>query len=450
MITVLIVEDDDTLREALADTVELANYNVLTASGGQQGLTILSENMVDIVVSDVRMDGMDGHQLLNEIHSIAPGLPVILITAHGTINNAVDAMRHGAVDYVLKPFESQILLDKISRHTSEQDYDDSSKPVVRDPKSQALIAIADKVAPTDATVLISGESGTGKEVLARYIHDHSPRKDKVFIAINCAAIPESMLEATLFGYEKGAFTGAYKASPGKFEQANGGTLLLDEISEMDLSLQAKLLRVLQEREVERIGSTKVIALDVRVLATTNRNMKLEVEAKRFREDLYYRLNVFPLHWIPLRDRKQDIIPMAEYLMNRHWQVENGPCPIFSEEVQLALTNYTWPGNAREMDNVIQRGLILQTGSIIQLADLQLLSDDQTSVFNIDVKIRKKDKDSNQETSLVDSRKHHEFDLIVKVLGEFSGNRKQASDKLGVSERTLRYKLAEMRKQGYGV
>ena len=219
---------------------------------------------------------------------------------------------------------------------------------------------------------------------------------------------------------------------------------------MDLSLQAKLLRVLQEREVERIGSTKIIPLDVRVLATTNRNMKLEVDNNRFREDLYYRLNVFPLHWLPLRDRVQDIIPMAQYLINRHWQVEKGPCPILSDEVKLALESYTWPGNAREMDNVIQRSLILQTGSLIQLSDLQLLTDDQTSICNIDAHIRKKDKNIRIDEDLVNSRKHHEFDLIVKVLEDFSGNRKQASDQLGVSERTLRYKLAEMRKEGYGV
>lgn len=448
MKTVLIVEDDDTLRDALADTVELAEHHVITASSGDKALTELSQNKVDIVVSDVRMDGMDGHQLLNEIHKVSPGLAVILMTAHGTINNAVDAMRHGAVDYVLKPFEGDILLEKIARHTVQQSAEvEQNKPVIKDPKSEALVAMADKVAPTDATILISGESGTGKEVLARYIHDHSPRREKPFIAINCAAIPEHMLEATLFGYEKGAFTGAYKSTPGKFEQANGGTLLLDEISEMDLALQAKLLRVLQEREVERIGGTKLIALDVRVLATTNRNMLAEVAQHRFREDLYYRLNVFPLHWLPLRERREDILPMAEYLIGRHWSNDRGTQPILSDEAQQLLISYSWPGNAREMDNVIQRALILHSGSIIQASDLQLLSEDQMETIQID----KGEVDENSaKQDLADSRKHHEFEMIYKVLKEQQGNRKKVSEKLGISERTLRYRLAEMRQQGYQV
>lgn len=456
MITILIVEDDDTLRDALATTLELAEYHVLTANDGKNALVQLRDNHVELVVSDVRMDGMDGEQLLKEIHVLHPALPVILITAHGTIHQAVEAIRYGACDYILKPFESSVLLEKIRQHVLPEELEDESSPVIRDPKSQAMIALADKVAGSDATVLISGESGTGKEVLARYIHDHSPRKDKPFIAINCAAIPEQMLEATLFGYEKGAFTGALKSMPGKFEQANGGTLLLDEISEMDLQLQAKLLRVLQEKEVERLGSTKTISLDVRVLATTNRSMLDEIEHHRFREDLYYRLNVFPLHWRPLRERRQDIMPMAEYFVNRHWNGQEGPRPIFSAEAIKALENYDWPGNAREMDNVIQRGLILHTGSVIQLSDLQLLDDDQTSISamsEIEEQIpivRKVMKIEDAQSNLTEHRQKHEFDLIIDVLEECRSNRKQASERLGVSERTLRYKLAKMRESGYKV
>lgn len=456
MITILIVEDDDTLRDALATTLELAQYKVLTAVDGKSALNQLRDNHVELVVSDVRMDGMDGEQLLKELHVVEPALPVILITAHGTIHQAVEAMRYGAVDYILKPFESDVLLEKIQQHVLDEETEDESTPVSKDPKSQAIIALADKVAASEATVLISGESGTGKEVLARYIHDHSPRKDHMFVAINCAAIPEQMLEATLFGYEKGAFTGAMKAMPGKFEQANGGTLLLDEISEMDLQLQAKLLRVLQEKEVERLGSTKTISLDVRIIATTNRMMLEEIEQNRFREDLYYRLNVFPLHWRPLRERQQDIMPMAEYFVNRHWNTEAGPRPIFSEEAISELENYDWPGNAREMDNVIQRGLILHTGSIIQLSDLQLLSDDQTAVIAIEPQqtpdpiVPKVVKAEEKQNSLTEHRQKHEFDLIGEVLKECESNRKQASEKLGVSERTLRYKLAKMREQGYKV
>lgn len=440
MTTVLIVEDDDTLRDALKDTIELADYNVLVAENANKALEIIKKNTIDIIVSDVRMDGMDGHQLLKEIHKELPGLPVILITAHGTIKNAVDAMQNGAVDYILKPFESQILLNKIERHTEGVSSDEGVSPVAEDPKSQALVALALRVAPSEATVLISGESGTGKEVLARFIHDHSSRKDGPFIAINCAAIPEQMLEATLFGYEKGAFTGAYKASSGKFEQAQGGTLLLDEISEMDMALQAKLLRVLQEKEVERIGGNKIIKLDVRVLATTNRELKDEIEKGRFREDLYYRINVFPLHWIPLRERKQDILPVANYLVKRHWPSDRGTVPVFSDEAKHVLQNYSWPGNAREMDNVIQRALILLSGSIIEPSHLHL-EIDAGEMENVP---------TEDSQDLFESRQMHEFDVIQDVLKDFDGNRKQASKKLGISERSLRYKLAKMRELGYSV
>ncbi len=447
MTTVLIVEDDDTLRDALADTIELAGYDIHAAESGMKALEVLNQESADIVVSDVRMDGMDGHQLLGEIHRKLPGVPVILITAHGSIQNAVDAMQNGAVDYILKPFEPQILLDKISRHALNQSAFADSTPIVEDPKSQALMALALKVSTSDATVLISGESGTGKEVLARYIHDNSTRNDGPFIAINCAAIPEQMLEATLFGYEKGAFTGAYKATPGKFEQAQGGTLLLDEISEMDLNLQVKLLRVLQEKEVERIGSNKMIPLNVRVLATTNRDLKEEIAKGRFREDLYYRINVFPLHWIPLRERQQDILPVARYLIARHWTDDRGPIPSFSAEAERALLNYSWPGNAREMDNVIQRALILISGNIIQESDLHLspeslkVEDEQTSAEM---------SEAAKVLDLSQSKKQHEFDVILDVLKELDGNRKKTSEKLGISERNLRYKLAKMRELGYEV
>lgn len=380
MTRVLIVEDDDALRDALIETLSLAEIEVKGCESAESALCMVSEFNPNIVVSDIRMDKMTGHGLLKALDKKMPGLPVMLVTAHGTVNDAIDAMRFGAVDYLLKPFEPKTLIEKINRYAKSDDK--SNKPVATDEKSQALLALAKQVANSDATVLISGESGTGKEVLARYIHDHSPRAKGNFIAINCAAIPEHLLESTLFGYEKGAFTGANKASAGKFEQAQNGTLLLDEISEMDLSLQAKLLRVLQEKEVERLGSNKVIKLDVRVLATTNRDMKSEIEAKRFREDLYYRLNVFPLYWLPLRERQNDIVPLANYLIKRHMKDVKGAMPILSDDAKKALYAYSWPGNAREMDNVIQRALILKQGDEIQESDLQLLTDNQNAVISI--------------------------------------------------------------------
>ncbi|MBA2655483.1 MAG: sigma-54-dependent Fis family transcriptional regulator [Tatlockia sp.] len=441
MSDVLIVEDDPVLREALAETMNLAGHSFLAAKDGKEALAMLERHSPAIVLTDIRMDKMEGQQLLAEIQRRNPGVPVILMTANGTVEEAVAAMRHGAVDYLQKPFSAHALTEKIKRYIKPSMAEDDSQPVAQDPKSQALLSMALRVAQSEVGVMISGESGTGKEVLAHFIHDHSPRRANPFIAINCAAIPEQMLEATLFGYEKGAFTGAYKATPGKFEQAQGGTLLLDEVSEMSLSLQAKLLRVLQEKEVERIGATKLINLDVRVLATSNRNLVDEVKAGRFREDLYYRLNVFPLYWLPLRERTCDIIPLANYLIRRH--CHNNPLiPAFSEEANKAMLDYSWPGNARELDNVVQRALVLQSNGIIQVCDLQLPADEIEELRPKSDQVKEKIEDK--------SLQNHEFDLIEKTLKLHHGNRQEVSTILGISERTLRYKLAKMREEGYSV
>ncbi|MCB1842307.1 MAG: sigma-54-dependent Fis family transcriptional regulator, partial [Halioglobus sp.] len=287
---VLVVEDDDALREALCDTLEYGGYAALSACNGVEALCTLEKELVDLVISDVQMDEMDGHTLLREVRATRPQLPFVLVTAHGSVEKAIEAIRAGATDYLLKPFEAEVLLEMVSRLEGAIDCD-ATGMVAEDPAMTSVRELLSRVAGSPATVLISGESGTGKEVVARYIHHSSERADKPFLAINCAAIPEPMLESMLFGYEKGAYTGAYQSRAGKFEQANGGTLLLDEISEMDLGLQAKLLRVLQEREVERVGGKKVIPLDVRVIATTNRDLQEYVQEKNFREDLYYRLNV---------------------------------------------------------------------------------------------------------------------------------------------------------------
>jgi two-component system response regulator FlrC len=329
------------------------------------------------------------------------------------------------------------------------DQSDDPEVVAEDQATRKLAALARRVATTDATVMISGNSGTGKEVFAQLIHRHSARAKGPFVAINCAAIPENMLEASLFGYEKGAFTGAYQARAGKFEQAQGGTLLLDEISEMDLGLQAKLLRVLQEREVERLGGREMIPLDVRVLATTNRNMREEVAASRFREDLFYRLNVFPLHLTPLHQRKADILPLTNRLI-RKYSPEGRTVPHLSKQAQQALLDHSWPGNVRELDNVIQRALILLNGDQIEVEDL---------CFELDVtagpegEVRQALADEavvQSEDGLGGGLKTREFEMILDALRVDNGSRKAAAERLGISPRTLRYKLARMRDQGIAV
>jgi len=314
--TILVVEDDAGLREALIDTLEMSGIACMAANSAEQAMVLLKKEAFSLVVSDVQMGAMSGLDLLRSIKLNYPDLPVLMMTAYATIDDAVEAMRLGAIDYMAKPFAPEVLLNMVSRYLPEKEKE-TDGPIVADPSSIQLLELANKVARSDASVMVLGPSGSGKEVLARYIHDKSKRCNEPFVAINCAAIPENMLEATLFGYEKGAFTGAIQACPGKFEQAQGGTILLDEITEMDLGLQAKLLRVLQEREVERLGGRKTIALDVRVLATSNRELKEAVAENQFREDLYYRLNVFPLLWRPLCERPGDIIVLAKHVIERH-------------------------------------------------------------------------------------------------------------------------------------
>jgi two-component system response regulator FlrC len=435
---VLIVEDDPVLREALAETMTIAGYTYITAKDGQEALSLLELHQPAVILTDIRMDKLDGNELLSAVKKQRPNIPVIVMTAYGSVEDAVSAMRHGAVDYLQKPFSAQLLTEKVSRYIQHHVLSEHGEPIAQDPKSQALLSMALKVAHSDVGVMISGESGTGKEVLARFIHDHSARRKFPFVAINCAAIPEHMLEATLFGYEKGSFTGAYKSSAGKFEQAQGGTLLLDEVSEMPMNLQVKLLRVLQEKEVERIGSNKLISLDVRILATTNRLLKEEVIAGRFREDLFYRLNIFPLEWHPLRERKNDIIPLANYLIRKHCTHKEPVVPVISSAAQKLMLGYSWPGNARELDNVIQRALVLQAKGIIDPEHLQLSGNVTELCANTH--------DSSQSKNL----QTNEFELIEKTLQEYSGNRQRVAEMLGVSERTLRYKLAKMREEGYVV
>jgi len=473
---ILIVEDDHDLREALVTTLELAKFRVLEAANAEQALTCLAESAVDMVVSDVNMPGMSGHELLFEVQRLHPGLPMMLITAYGQINHAVSAMQAGATDYLVKPFEPSVLVDAVSRIVGGSRHQGSDAPVAEDPISKRMFQLAAKVAASDSTVMISGESGTGKEVLARYIHNQSPRSDMPFIAINCAAIPENMLEAILFGHEKGAFTGAVASSPGKFEQANGGTILLDEISEMDLGLQSKLLRVLQEREVERVGGRKTIQLDVRVIATTNRDLGHYVREGQFREDLYYRLTVFPMHWQPLRERPLDILPLATTLLKAHCRKMKLTGIGFAHDAKQALAAHRWPGNVRELDNALQRALVLHQGNIIHASDLCLelgingRTETAAPAATSDRVAPGTLSDSRPDEAVVDSEEHlatpewpaqtesggsslgdevrqREFRIIIETLRKERGRRNRAAEQLGISPRTLRYKLAQMRDAG---
>ncbi|MEF1254111.1 sigma-54-dependent transcriptional regulator [Vibrio sp. M260112] len=459
---VLIVEDDEGLREALVDTLALAGYEWLEADSAEDALVKLKSNNVDIVVSDVQMAGMGGLALLRSIKQHWPNLPVLLMTAYANIEDAVSAMKDGAIDYMAKPFAPEVLLNMVSRYAPVKS-DDNGDAVVADEKSIKLLALADKVAKTDASVMVLGPSGSGKEVMSRYIHNASLRKDGPFVAINCAAIPDNMLEATLFGYEKGAFTGAVQACPGKFEQAQGGTILLDEISEMDLSLQAKLLRVLQEREVERLGSRKSIKLDVRVLATSNRDLKSYVQEGNFREDLYYRLNVFPIAWPALCERPGDIEPLSKHLIERHCQKLGMPVPTLSANATDKLMSYSWPGNVRELDNVMQRALILSDNAVIDSEQILLEGLDwqdasslqvavETGVCQVlDVKpVAEATSSLASGSGLGGELRDQEYAIILEILEECNGRRKEMAEKLGISPRTLRYKLAKMRDAGIDI
>ncbi|MBD1588038.1 sigma-54-dependent transcriptional regulator [Pseudomonas typographi] len=482
---VLLVEDDRALREALADTLALAGHDYRAVSNAEAALQAVASEPFSLVLSDVNMPGMDGHGLLARLRASQPQLPVVLMTAYGAVQRAVEAMRQGAADYLVKPFEPAALLEVVARHGLGQlpsTADDG--PIAQAPASQRLLALAARVARSDSTVLISGESGTGKEVLARYIHQQSVRASAPFIAINCAAIPDNMLEATLFGHEKGSFTGAVAASPGKFEQANGGTLLLDEISEMPLALQAKLLRVLQEREVERVGARRAISLDIRVLATTNRDLHAEVAAGRFREDLYYRLSVFPLAWQPLRERRGDILPLAEKLLAKHaGKMKLGQVQL-DESARACLLAYAWPGNVRELDNAIQRALILQQGGRIHGDDF-CLAGVPAPLLSVDLLTGRPSAGrpsaaqpcavflpaqpftgqpsegakptqggevtpSDSAEGLGTDLRRREFEVIIHTLRSERGRRKEAAERLGISPRTLRYKLAQMRDAGMDV
>ncbi|WP_076413116.1 sigma-54-dependent Fis family transcriptional regulator [Shewanella sp. UCD-KL12] len=351
---------------------------------------------------------------------------------------ATTAMQLGVQDYLLLPLESEQICSLAQRLRRLEQPD--AELVVVSPISRQLMMLAHRAASTEASVLLTGESGTGKEPLARYIHRHSTRAAKPFIAVNCAAIPESILESILFGHHKGAFTGATSDQAGKFELANGGTLLLDEIGEMPVQVQAKLLRVLQEREVERLGGHKSIPLDIRIIASTNRDLRKAVQSGSFREDLFYRLDVLPLKISPLRDRRADILPLADHFLQRYHHLAAGQSCYFSDQAKLRLTSHNWPGNVRELENTIQRALVMRRGQALQASELGIEGD---SALTDDTRVQ-------SEQGLKASKKHAEFQYILDTLKKFNGHRSQSAQALGMTTRALRYKLAQMREEGIDI
>src|SRR5437762_6003499 len=380
--TVLVVEDDVENRTAMVKVLEGAEYKVLETDNGQQALDILQEEDVDLLVTDLRLPVMDGVELLKRAKATAQEIEVILVTGHGTVEVAVEAIKQGAYDFITKPIRKAQLLHAIEKAAEKQylsrenrelrsqlNRNGSRRLIYASAEMRNIARMVDQVAPSTATVLITGESGTGKEVVADAIHAASPRRLKPMIKVSCAALPETLLESELFGYEKGAFTGANTRKEGRFELADGGTLFLDEIGEVSPALQVKLLRVLQDGKFERLGATRTINADVRILAATNKDLHQEVAEKRFREDLFYRLNVINIRIPPLRDRKEDVQLLAMHFLKLYADKNNKPIDTFTEEAMLALTSYDWPGNVRELENAIERAVVFNNGKQIPLSVL---------------------------------------------------------------------------------
>ena len=432
---VLVVDDEQQMLVAIQETLRRKGFEVTTASNGLDAVNKISRCFYQAVLTDVRMPGLDGMELLRHIKKVSPATPVIMLTGHGTVSDAVSALKQGAYDFLMKPFSARQLSDVLNKATSHAIPDECSENdqiITNEPGMQRLLDMAKQVAVSDATVLVQAESGTGKELISRLIHNNSPRRHKTFVALNCAAVPNELLESELFGHEKGAFTGAQDRKTGKFERADNGTILLDEIAEMDLRLQAKLLRVLQEKEIDRVGGLQPVSIDVRVIATTNKSVKELVKTGNFREDLYYRLNVIPLNIPPLRSRKGDI----PFLVNHFCQKYSDDHQIksFSDETIELLGKYEWPGNVRELENVTRRALALCRNPVISPGDLFLDLEDNQSTTGLEIKAGV-------------SLREMEKTIITVTLKETDGNRTRAAEMLGISIRTLRNKLREYREAG---
>ncbi|MFI5364198.1 MAG: sigma-54-dependent transcriptional regulator [Candidatus Binatia bacterium] len=446
MTKVLIVDDERKMRRVLQILLEQMGLESVAAESGEAALERLRAEKVDLVLTDLKMPGMNGVELLGHIRTLDADVPVIVLTAHGTVQTAVEAMKHGAFDYVLKPFDVEAIELVIRKALEMRQYRTENRflreQVAAAPAFENLIGVSPamqviydlirQVAPTRSAVLITGETGTGKELVARAIHNLSTRRDKLFVPINCAAIPADLLESELFGHTRGAFTGAQMDRTGKFEVANDGTLFLDEIGDMAYPLQAKLLRVLQEGVIERIGSNKRIAVDVRVVSSTNRDLSAAMREGRFRQDLYYRLNVFHMHLPPLRERREDVRALAAFFLDRFGtELGKGPLTLAADAAQL-LEEYAWPGNVRELQNLMERAAVLCGGAQIDASFVRLLLP----------QLRPADTAQPVEETLELEPAIEEVErkLILRALGAAGNNKAQAARLLGISERTLWYKL----------
>lgn len=441
---ILIVEDEASQRTVLKGFLKKLGHRVHEAEDGNGAISVAKDSYLDLVLLDLKMPGMDGIQVLGELKKINPELEIILVTAYGTIDTAVNAMKLGAFDYLTKPIDLEELvavIDKVARQRQllrevqilrqqlQEKSVSQSNIVYRSQKMAELLSLCSRIAPSKATVLIQGESGTGKELFARLIHGLSPRHTKPLIAVNCGALPETLIESELFGHEKGAFTGAVQRRIGKVEQADGGTLFLDEIGELSLGAQVKLLRFLQEGEFQRLGGSHTLRADVRVIVATNRDLQREVREGRFREDLYYRLNVIQINIPPLRERKEDIPALIEHFIKIYGRKNQKEIKGLSAEARSMLMRYDYPGNVRELENIIERAVVITKGDYIGLEDLP---------FGMEV--RKKTEEKRNSLSLKERVEALERQLIKEALRDSEGNQSKAALSLGISERMLRYKL----------
>lgn len=445
---ILVVDDEAQMRSAMETSLARLGATVFTATNGKEALEHLDKKSFDLVISDMRMPVCTGEELLREASKAHGQVPIVMVTAYGTISQAVDVMRLGAYDFLTKPFsleDLESLVERIqdgkqgrnnrvtSAEVSKKSNKDDVAIITNNSKMRELIQMVTHVASSSANVLIQGESGTGKELIARLLHVSNKNIQGPFVAVNCAALPENLLESELFGHEKGAFTGALSTRIGKFEQANGGTLLLDEITEMPLSLQAKLLRVLQEREVDRVGGGKPIPVQVRVVATTNRDVQSAVNAGEFREDLYYRLNVIPLHIPALRERADDISPLVQYFVRKF---SNGESKKIPDDLLKTLSSYTWPGNIRELQNACERAVLLCQAESLSLNHFMLK--ERVSSANTDAHTESGEGMLKAGLKVADAEKI----LIYETLKATENNKTKAAELLGISIRTLRNKLHE--------
>ncbi|HOG16735.1 MAG TPA: sigma-54 dependent transcriptional regulator [Syntrophales bacterium] len=451
--TLLIADDDGTMRMALAESLQSCGYQIETAENGAEALTKYARGHFGAVITDMRMPKMSGMDVLRGIKKISPATPVILITAYGTVSTAVEAMKEGASEFIMKPFsldDLEFVVKNVlaagagGEATAAEAAGDGAYPereiVTKDPGMLSLLSMLKGIARSKSSVLIQGESGTGKELIARFIYRHSNRRQRPFVAVNCAAIPHNLLESEMFGYERGAFTGASQRKVGKFELADGGTLLLDEISEMDVQLQAKLLRVIQESEVDRVGGKEPTPVDVRILATTNADLKTAIEEKRFRGDLYYRINVIPVKVPPLRERKGDIGILSEHFLKKYSSVNECGTPRLSRESLAVLQSHSWPGNIRELENIMERAVLICAGGEILPEHLGLEGQARPAA----PAPRAVEPAAGEAAACAGAATLGEMEknMIFETLRKVNGNKTKASKILGISVRTMRNKLHE--------